>query len=281
MRWIIVGAKGMLGQELARLARQRWDDVLAIDRDEIDITDPASCASQLGSAEVVVNCAAWTDVDAAEADEPAAFRVNAVGAANVARVCARTGARLVQLSTDYVFDGRATTPYPVDAPLAPVSAYGRTKAAGEWASLAQGADTVVVRTAWLYGAGGRNFPQTIARLLRQRGTVEVVTDQVGQPTWTRDLADLILRLVEAKAPSGIYHGTAGGRASWWDFAQAVAADLGLDPAVVRPTDSQAFVRPAQRPAYSVLAHDSLTAVGVEPIPDWRRGWAQASPELLD
>jgi dTDP-4-dehydrorhamnose reductase len=186
---------------------------------------------------------------------------------------------MIHLSTDYVFSGRATQPYSEDAPLNPQGAYGRTKAAGEAQVRASDADALIVRTAWLYGRGGPCFPKTIARLGRERGALEVVNDQVGQPTWTRDLADLILRLIEAEAPAGTYHGTATGQTSWFDFAREVVAAAGLGD-IVSPTSAADQKRLAPRPAYSVLGHDALTAIGVEPIGDWRERWRLAAPEVL-
>ena len=277
MHWIVMGANGMLGQDLEALLRERGEQVTSLDREEADIT---SGSLELPPADVVVNCAAFTAVDAAEADEPAAFAVNGVGAANVARAAHRAGARVVQISTDYVFAGDAASPYAEDASPAPRSAYGRTKLAGEWAVRSENPRHLVVRTAWLYGAHGPCFPKTIARVAAERGSLDVVADQVGQPTWTVDLADLVVRLVAADAPAGVYHGTSSGEVSWHGFAQAVVAAAGLDPEIVRPTTSDAYVRPAARPAYSVLGHDALRAVGVAPIGDWSQRWAAAAGEVL-
>lgn len=276
---MVVGANGMLGQDLVDLLAERGEQVDGCDHDTVDITDPVA-ARGVVDVDVVVNCAAYTAVDAAEADEPAAFAVNAVGPANLARACRDSGARLVQISTDYVFAGDEDRPYAEGDPVAPRSAYGRTKAAGEWAVRADAPDHLVVRTAWLYGARGKSFPGTIARVARERGGLEVVVDEVGQPTWTVDLADLVHRLVLAGAPSGTYHGTSSGRTSWHGFARAVVASAGLDPAIVRETTSAAYGRPAPRPAFSVLGHDALHAVGVEPIGDWAERWAVAAPSLL-
>jgi dTDP-4-dehydrorhamnose reductase len=175
-----------------------------------------------------------------------------------------------------VFAGTATTPYAEDAPVAPRSAYGRTKAAGEWAVRAECDDHLVVRTAWLYGEHGPCFPKTILRVARERGGLDVVVDQVGQPTWTVDVADLVHRLVRAGAPSGTYHATSSGQASWHAFAQAVVGACGLDPQVVGRTTGDAYVRPAPRPSYSVLGHAALRAAGVEPIGDWAERWAAAA-----
>lgn len=279
MRWMVVGGKGMLGHDV--VAALAGDEVVSVDRDEVDIVDPEAVARLVRDVDVVVNCAAYTAVDAAEADEATAFAVNAVGPAHLARAARTTGARMVQVSTDYVFGGDASEPYSERAPLAPRSAYGRTKAAGEWAVRSEAPDHLIVRTAWLYGAHGSCFPRTIARVARQNGGLDVVQDQVGQPTWTVDLAALIVRLVRSGAPSGTYHGTSEGRTTWYDFARAVVAAAGLDPQIVRPTTSTDFVRAAARPAFSVLGHDELDAVGVAPIGPWDARWAAAAAGVLD
>ena len=283
MRWLVVGSNGMLGQDLMAALGARaavGDAATGVDRDEVDITDPRSIAGFADGYDVVVNCAAYTAVDKAEEDEPAAFAVNAVGAANVAREASMAGARMIQISTDYVFDGAGTAPYPEDGPLAPLSAYGRTKGAGEWAVRAECPNSLVVRTAWLYGAHGACFPKTIVRAARERGALQVIDDQVGPPTWTVDLTDLLLRLVDVKAPAGIYHGTSTGQTSWHGFAQAAVAAAGMDPAIVAATTSAAYARPAPRPAYSVLGHDALRAIGVDPIGDWADRWAVAQASVV-
>jgi dTDP-4-dehydrorhamnose reductase len=280
VRWLVTGANGMLGQDLVALLRERGHDVTGLDRDDLDITDPVATRDAATGYDVVANVAAYTAVDAAETDEGTAFTVNAVGPALLARAAHAAGARLVQISTDYVFDGVATAPYAEDAPVLPRSAYGRTKGAGEWAVRAEAPDHLIVRTAWLYGAHGACFPKTIARVAAEKGGLDVVADQVGQPTWTVDLADLVERLVAAGAPAGTYHGTSGGQTSWHGFAQAAVAAAGLDPAIVRETTSEKFVRPAPRPAYSVLGHDALRAAGVEPIGDWAGRWDAAAGTVL-
>ncbi|MCL1899645.1 MAG: dTDP-4-dehydrorhamnose reductase [Promicromonosporaceae bacterium] len=283
-RWLIVGALGMLGQDMVAAARGAGATVEGVDREGdriLDVTRYDDVVDLLGDAryDVVVNCAAWTAVDAAEDQEAAAFDVNAVGPQNLALACREVGARLVQVSTDYVFAGHAAAPYPENAPLAPAGAYGRTKAAGEWAVRAAGVEHYVVRTAWLYGAGGPCFPKTMARLGAEREVLTVVDDQVGQPTWTVDLADLIVRLVGAGAPSGTYHGTSQGQVTWHGFAQAIMAAAGL-PARVDPVSSAAFAAKAPRPAYSVLGHEALRAVGVEPIGNWQERWVAAAGWVL-
>lgn len=280
MRWLVVGARGMLGTDLMEMLSARGHDARGVDREEIDITVPDGEDQLVSGVDVVANCAAWTAVDAAESQEAAAFAVNAVGASLLAGACHRAGARLVQISTDYVFDGRSTEPYAEGAHALPRSAYGRTKLAGEWAVRALAPDHLIVRTAWLYGAHGACFPRTIARLAAANGHVDVVDDQVGQPTWTADLADLVLRLVEAQAPAGVYHGTSSGRVSWFGFARAVVAAAGLDPALVAPSSSTELERPAPRPASSVLGHAALEAIGVRPIADWAQRWESAAASVL-
>ena len=281
--WLVVGAAGMLGQDLvAALGDSRQGhEVTGLDRDSLDIIDPKACLDAVAGHDLVVNVAAWTAVDEAESHEADAFAVNAVGAANLARACEAARARMVHVSTDYVFAGDATRPYAEDAPLAPRSAYGRTKAAGEWAvrTYLPGASWVV-RTAWLYGAHGPNFVKTMARLAAERDTVSVVDDQRGQPTWTVDLAAAILRLVDAGAPFGTYHGTSSGETTWFGFAQAIFAELGLDPARVQPTTTDAFPRPAPRPSYSVLGHDAWRRAALDPLPRWEQSLKRALPLVV-
>jgi dTDP-4-dehydrorhamnose reductase len=265
----------MLGTDLLDALSGR--DVTALTRADLDITDSASVHRAVRGHDVVINAAAYTDVDAAESDEAAAYAVNATGAGNLADAAATAGARFVQISTDYVFDGTATAPYAEATPRAPLGAYGRTKAAGEELVLRH-PNVYLVRTAWLYGEHGPNFARTMLRLARERDTVSVVTDQVGQPTWSRDLAAAIVELLDAEAPAGIYHGTNSGQASWFDFARAIFEESGLDPERVQPTDSSSFVRPAPRPAYSVLGHAAWGAAGLaEPRP-WREALHAAITE---
>lgn len=273
LRILVAGAAGMLAHDLVPQLRQAGHVVTAMGRADLDVTDPAECVAAAAGHDLVVNAAAWTAVDDAESFEAEAFAVNALGAANLARAARHTDARLVQISTDYIFDGQASEPYAADALPAPRSAYGRTKLAGEWAVRAVHADHWIIRTAWLYGAGGPNFVETMRRLAGERETLDVVDDQLGQPTWTRDLADLIVRMISAGAPTGTYHGTSTGQTTWHGLARAVFEDLGLDPERVRPTTTASFPRPAPRPAYSVLCHDTLERAHVEPIGDWRAGLA--------
>ncbi|MGC9501597.1 dTDP-4-dehydrorhamnose reductase [Streptomyces sp. WG7] len=274
-RWLITGAGGMLGRDLTEVLTQDGTrSVTATARKDLDVTDPAAVRAAVAGHGVVVNAAAWTDVDGAEADETAATRVNGEGPRVLAEACAAEGAVLVQVSTDYVFPGDGTEPYPHDAPTSPVNAYGRGKLAGERAVTELLPELgYVVRTAWLYGAHGRNFVSTMLDLAARRETVDVVDDQLGQPTWTVALAHQIVELGEAalagRARAGVYHGTASGSGTWFDLARATFELAGLDPERVRPTTSEKFVRPAARPAYSVLAHDRWAEAGVAVQPHWR------------
>lgn len=275
MRILITGAHGMLGHDLQRALDGRA--VTALGRSDLDITDAAACRDAVAGHDVVINAAAYTGVDAAETDEDAAHLVNATGAENVARASAAHGAVTIQLSTDYVFAGDATVPYEEDAPLAPVSSYGRTKADGERRVTASNPDgAIIVRTAWLYGADGPNFVSTMQRLAGERETLTVVNDQRGQPTWTADLASQIVALIDAGVRHGTFHGTNSGETTWFDFARAIFRLSGWDDDRVQPVSSAQFVRPAPRPAYSVLGHDAWQRSGLTPM----RHWHDALEEFL-
>ncbi|MEU5819845.1 dTDP-4-dehydrorhamnose reductase [Streptomyces sp. NPDC047803] len=286
-RWLVTGAGGMLGRDLTTALAHEGATVVAADRAVLDIADPAQVRAVLGAQRpaVVVNCAAWTAVDDAESREAEALRVNGTGPAVLADACRAHGSVLLHVSTDYVFAGDADRPYPEDAPTAPRSAYGRTKLAGERAVLETLPDTGhVVRTAWLYGAGGANFVRTMIKLEAVKDTLDVVDDQRGQPTWTADLAERLVLLgraaLDGTAPPGVYHGTSGGETTWYGLAREVFRLLGADPDRVRPVSSAAFARPAPRPAYSVLAHDRFRAAGIDPVRDWRTALHAAFPALL-
>jgi len=281
-RWLVTGAGGMLGRDLVSVLSAAGHDVTAARRADLDITDATAVKAAAAGHDVVVNAAAWTDVDGAEADEAAATAVNGTGTRHVAAACAATGARLLHVSTDYVFPGDATAPYPEDAPTDPVNGYGRSKLAGEVAVRDLLPDTgYIVRTAWLYGAHGPNFVATMLRLAQSRDIVDVVDDQRGQPTWSFALAEQLVRLglaaVDGTARAGAYHGTASGETTWFGLARAVFEEAGLNPARVHPTTSDKFVRPARRPAFSVLGHDRWAAAGLAPLPHWRTMLASARP----
>lgn len=267
-RYLVTGASGMLGRDVQRALSGR--DVTALGRAELDITDANAASAAIAGHDVVINCAAYTNVDEAEAHEVDAYEINAAGPANLAAAAAAHGARFVTISTDYVFDGAATEPYAEDRRRDPINAYGRTKASGEELAIAaHPTGTYIVRTAWLYGAHGPNFAATMLRIAQAKDSWTVVDDQIGQPTWTADLAAQIVAMLDAEAPAGIYHGTNGGETSWYGFARAVLELAGLDPERISPTDSGSFVRPAARPGYSVLGHDAWARAGLRPMRDWR------------
>jgi dTDP-4-dehydrorhamnose reductase len=282
-RWLVTGAGGMLGTDLVAALTARGEPVTGMDRASLDVTDAAAVTEAVARCrpDVVVNCAAWTAVDDAEASEEQAQAVNAGGAANLAAACAGLGARLVQLSTDYVFAGDADRPYAEGDVPAPRTAYGRTKLAGEQAVLGRlPRSGYVVRTAWLYGAHGPSFVRAMIRLEGQRPTVDVVDDQHGQPTWTIDVALQIIALVHSAAAPGIYHATSSGQTTWFGLAREIFGLLGADPARVRPIPSSALPRPAPRPGYSVLGHSAWAGPGLQPIGPWRTALHRGFPGLL-
>jgi dTDP-4-dehydrorhamnose reductase len=277
MRWLVTGGGGMLAHDLVGALRHH--DVVAPPRAELDITDDQAVRAALDDIDVVVNAAAFTAVDAAEADEAAATAINATAAGALARAAHERGARVIQLSTDYVFDGTAREPYDERAAVSPINAYGRSKAAGEQAVLeATDGTALIVRTAWLYGAGGPSLGRTVLRRLRAGEQVSVVMDQVGQPTWSADLAGRILELGELGPEGGVYHVTNSDQTSWFQFARAIAEDAGLDPDRVVPTTSAEFVRPAPRPEWSVLGHAATTRLGLPPLRPWREALHDAMKE---
>ncbi len=286
MRWLITGARGQLGHDLsAALAAE--NAVRAVGHAELDIADRPAVMRLLEEFEpdVVLNAAAYTAVDAAETDEDAAYRVNATGPAVLASALSGRSARLIQVSTDYVFAGDADRPYEVDSPTGPRSAYGRTKLAGELAVRELLPDQgFVVRTAWVYGEHGGNFVKTMSRLESERPSVSVVDDQRGAPTWSADLARGLVELGRSGAPAGVYHCTGAGETTWFGFAQAIFEELGADPGRVEPTTTEAFPRPAPRPAYSVLSGTAWQAAGLTPLPHWRESlrsaFVAARPALI-
>ncbi|MEV5984510.1 dTDP-4-dehydrorhamnose reductase [Streptomyces sp. NPDC052051] len=279
--WLVTGARGLLGRDLVEeLAADPNATVTAPSRAQLDITDPTAVRAAVAGQRVVVNCAAWTDVDGAERSERAATAVNGTAVRHLARACAEHGALLLHLSTDYVLPGDTPRPYPEDASTGPVNAYGRSKLAGERAvaELLPHAG-YVVRTAWLYGAHGRNFVATMLELAARQATLDVVADQHGQPTWSRALARRLAVLGRAalagRAPAGVYHGTAAGHTTWYGLAREAFRLGGLDPERIRPVGSAAFPRPAARPTYGVLGHGAWPRAGLPPLPRWEVQLAEA------
>jgi dTDP-4-dehydrorhamnose reductase len=270
MRVLVTGAAGMLGHDVTAAATAAGHDVIALARADLDISDAAAVHAAVAGArpDAVINCAAWTDVDAAEGAEADATVVNGDGAGHVAIAAARAGAHLVHVSTDYVFDGRASDPYAEDAPTAPQGAYGRSKLRGEALLAAAGGDAAIVRTSWLFGRHGRNFVATMLRLGAERDAVDVVDDQVGSPTWTGHLGPALVAVAEARL-TGVLHIAGAGSCSWFDFARETFRVAGLD-CEVRPQSTEALGRPAPRPAYSVLAS---TRADTPTLPAWSEGLA--------
>jgi dTDP-4-dehydrorhamnose reductase len=278
-RVVIAGASGMLGRDLCEVFSDL--EPACLDRKQLDITNPDQVEAAVSGRDVVINAAAYTLVDQAEEDGDLAMAINADGPRLLAQACKDAGATLIHVSTDYVFRGDATKPYSENAPRDPVSAYGRSKARGEEAILQTYPEgSVIIRTAWLYGQHGQSFPRTMLTAAATRETLSVVDDQVGQPTWTKDLARQIRLLVNHSIPSGIFHGTNAGHTSWWTFARAVFSQAGLDPKRIVPTTSAEFIRPAPRPAWSVLGHDRWAAVGLPAMRNWEDALAEAFPECF-
>jgi dTDP-4-dehydrorhamnose reductase len=273
MRLLITGAAGMLGQDLAAAAKSAGYEVLAASAADLDITDSAAVQKALAAArpDVVVNCAAWTNVDGAESAPEGALEVNGAGAGNVARAAYRSGAWTIQLSSDYVFDGSKREPYVESDPVAPLSSYGRSKLAGE-REVAEEAPKrhTIVRSSWLFGPRGACFPATILRLAAERDELKVVDDQVGCPTFTGHLAHALVDIALAR-PDGIVHVAGGGSCSWFEFAREIVATAGLS-CQVRPCSTAEMPRPAPRPAYSVLRSERGDEVPA--LTMWREGLAE-------
>jgi dTDP-4-dehydrorhamnose reductase len=268
MRVLVAGAAGMLGSDTSEALDARGHEVFALAHADLDVTDPRAVDEVIDDVkpEAVVNCAAWTDVDGAEADEAGAMRVNDTGAAQLASAAARVGAKIVYVSSDYVFDGSGTRPYVESDVTGPISAYGRSKQAGETSTAVANPRHMIVRSSWLYGTRGRNFVETMLRLAGEQPEVIVVSDQVGCPTYTRHLAEALAELSEGE-DFGIHHVAASGSCSWFDFAQEIFDQAGSDCRVMAGT-TEMLARPAPRPAYSVLGSERDDAFV---LPEWRDG----------
>ena len=278
---LITGARGQLGSDLVAAAAAAGIPTQAFGSRELDITDPdavdaaltafahSATADDVTGRAVVINAAAYTAVDDAEADPDAAYAVNAAGPTHLAQAAARLGLGLIQVSTDYVFPGDGTRPYEVDDPTGPRSVYGASKLAGEQAVQEAYPEAHVVRTAWVWGATGSNFVKTMAKLESARPTLSVVDDQRGTPTYSADLAAGLLELAAADLPGGVLQATNAGETTWYDFARAIFVELGADPGRVQPTTTADFLRPAPRPAYSVLSQAAWLRAGLTPLRDWK------------
>lgn len=268
MKLLVLGARGMLGSDLVLAADGAGHDVRGFGRTELDVTDLDALRRRFDreAPDAVINCAAWTDVDGAEDDPDGAMAVNGTGAGNAAAAAAEVGAKVLYVSTDYVFDGAKGADYVESDPVAPLNVYGRTKAAGEQATVAANRRSWVVRSSWLFGLNGPNFVDTMLRLGRDHGQVLVVRDQVGSPTWTWHLAHGLVRLLDSDA-YGVHHMAAGGRCSWYDFAREIFARAGLDVVTLSATTDM-LGRKAPRPAWSALASENRHVIE---LPSWQEG----------
>ena len=284
MSWLITGGSGQLGiavsQELDKLGIvfDAWSSK------DLDITQSSTVSEAIKklSPTVIINCAAWIDVDGAESHEVNALRVNSDGPENLAFAAKLSNSKLIHVSTDYVFSGESQSPWQIGDEINPQSAYGRTKAQGESRVLASHPEnSFVVRTAWLYSPWGKNFAKTMTKLaLKGDGVVRVVNDQVGQPTSASDLAQQLVELGRSTSPAGIYHGTNSGQATWFEFAQEIFKLSGADFGRVTPVSSSEYPRPAKRPSYSVLSHDAWASTRVKPLRDWQIALADAMPAII-
>lgn len=276
MRIIVTGADGQLGQELVHLPglAEQSIQLLGFGRGGLDVTSLQSCreAVKRYQADVVIHCAAYTAVDKAESDPDAAFLVNAVGSRNIALAAREFGAKLIAISTDYVFEGTASMPYGESDPTGPRTVYGKSKLAGEQEALAACERTFIVRTSWVYGRYGRNFVGIVSDMAKKNEAMRVVTDQVGSPTYTFDLAEFLIRLAQTDH-YGIYHATGSGVCSWFQFAQAIVEEIGMGGAQLLPCTTAEFPRPAPRPAYSVLRHGEIQRLGMKDLRHWRAALA--------
>jgi len=284
MTWLITGGSGQLGIAASQELGERGIFFTAWDSRDLDITQGPivrNFISQL-SPKVIINCAAWTDVDGAETNESQASRVNGDGAENISIAARKCGAKLIHISTDYVFSGENKTPWQVGDAINPQSTYGRTKADGESrVLLAHPENSSIVRTAWLYSPWGNNFAKTMTRLaLNADGEVRVVNDQMGQPTSATDLAKQIINLGLSSSSAGVYHGTNSGEATWFEFAQEIFKLAGADSSRVVPVSSSEYPRIAKRPSYSVLSHDSWSKTSLHPMRDWRIAIEEAMPAII-
>ena len=269
----LICASGMLGRAFVAVFKQSQIIPTLIDRTELDLTDPRSVESySFTPRSAVVNCAGYTDVDGAEREPELANTINGESVGALARACQRSDATLVHFSTDYVFNGEATTPYPVDAPIDPINAYGRSKALGEQLIRESGCRHLIVRTSWLYAPWGKNFVRTMAGLMRERDSIKVVDDQRGRPTSAEHLAATTIALLRRGA-EGTWHLTDGGECTWYEFALEIARLVGYK-GKIEPCTTADFPRPAKRPTYSVLDLSATEKLLARPMPDWRANLAR-------
>lgn len=279
MKFAVIGSSGMFGKDMQDLLVSSGHESTGLNRGALDLAniDSDELKRSLEAFDVVINAAAYTDVAGAESNEVTANAINAKAVGELAKACNALGNRFIHISTDYVFDGLASSPYCVGAAVNPLNAYGRSKALGEQLLAEAGGDAAVVRTSWLYGSSGRCFPKTIATRLLAGEPLEVVEDQVGQPTWTRDLAAQILKLSRLKTMPKVAHSASTGQATWFEFAKAVEQSLGLTGMSLISSRKSSDLEPVSRPKYSVL---DTSESGIVPIGDWHERWNIAAEEIL-
>ena len=276
---VVFGSSGMLGTDLLRTLGQKSITTKGFNRTNFDIgMTPDQIAREIDGSQIVINALAYTNVDAAEANEDLANEVNGFFVGRLSEACQKAEVKLFHISTDYVFDGSSKIPYSVEDKTNPQTAYGRSKLLGEEAILATSANSSIFRTSWLYGSSGRSFPSTIGKRFLAGERIEVVDDQVGSPTWTRDLASYLVRYLSVEKTPRIIHANSTGACSWFEFAQRVASSMNLDSEVhVQRTSSSHFATRAQRPAFSVLNNSEGP---LDPIARWDKRWLEAESVML-
>jgi len=282
MKWAITGGSGQLSRSLVDLLDKEGVPYIAWSHKDLDVADDSSISIiKEISPDLLINCAAWTNVDAAEEFPEKATRVNQVGPRNMARAAKELNIPLIHISTDYVFSGQGRQPWITDSKTEPMSTYGLSKLLGEKEiSKNLDANFYILRTAWLYGPYGRNFSKTILKkALTSKKPINVVNDQIGQPTTTKSLAEQIFKVAKHNIPNGTYHATNTGQASWWDFAREIFELAGEDVERVRSSTSEDFPSNVKRPKYSVLDQSAWSKVGMETMPEWRRALKEVFPEI--
>lgn len=279
MKVLVTGVNGQLGYDVVKKLEAGSHDVVAASREQLDISNEVNVEAYIGEVKpnAIIHCAAYTNVDGAEEDKDTAYRVNGLGTKYLAQAAKQVGAKMVFVSTDYVFEGNGTQPYEVDHPTNPLGVYGETKLAGENFLIENLHEHFIVRTSWVFGINGNNFVKTMLRLGKERGEVGVVHDQVGSPTYTVDLASFLVELVQSEE-YGIYHASNSGVCSWYEFAVEIFKQAQLEVRV-NPLTSEQFPRPAARPKYSVLSNKKIVEKGFTPLRDWKEALAAYLKEI--
>ncbi|ASR45688.1 dTDP-4-dehydrorhamnose reductase [Paenibacillus kribbensis] len=287
MKVLVTGASGQLGKDVVKVFQEQGHDVLGYDREQLDITDLQQAVKIVGQyqPDAVIHCAAYTAVDAAESDIDGAYQVNASGTRNMALAAEKVGAKLVYISTDYVFDGTAEQPYHEYDNTNPQSIYGKSKRAGEILAQTLSSKYFIVRTSWVYGLHGNNFVKTMLKLGQEKPHLQVVNDQKGSPTYTVDLARFLAELVQTEK-YGVYHASNSGSCTWYEFTQAIFQDaaelLGVKiTAKLDPCSTEQFPRPAERPCNSVMEHIAIRTNGLNDLRNWREGLRDFLKEYLE